>query len=58
VQVLDEFLMQNVAAAAERPVLGFIQFAPVGDVRGDQLALFVRRERRRIVRLLKRSLNC
>src|ERR1022692_2886181 len=47
------FLAQQIAAAAERPflrtrdvvLLGLIQFAAIGDMRGDQTAYFLRRQR-------------
>jgi hypothetical protein len=47
----------GIATAAKRPVLaahyvfllGFVQLAPVGDMRGDQLAPFFGRERRGVV---------
>src|ERR1035438_7339149 len=62
VQVFDEFLAQQIAAATERPflgardvlLLGLIQLAAIGDMRGDQTAYFLRRQRGRgIVRRLE-----
>ena len=65
VQILDEFLAQRITAAIERPVLrahdvfllGFVQFAAIGDMRGDQLAHFLRRQRSGIVRLFEKVVH-
>ena len=61
VQILDKFFTQQIAAAAQRPILaaqdvfllGLIQVAPKSNVGGDQTACFLQRERRRILRLFK-----
>src|SRR5665213_152761 len=61
VQVLDEFLGQQIAASAECPVLRpsdvvllrLIQLAPEGDMRRDQLTPFLWGEWRGIVWLIE-----
>jgi len=61
VQIRHKFLAQGIAASAERPVLraqdvlllGFIQLAAIRDVRGNQLALFLGRQRRCIIGLVE-----
>jgi hypothetical protein len=53
VQVFDEFLGQQIAAAVERPRLrahdvllfGFVQLTAIGDMRRNQIAHFLRRQR-------------
>jgi len=61
-QVLEESLSQRITVAAERPVLragdvflfGFIQLAAVGDMRRNQIARFLQRQRGSgIVRLIE-----
>src|SRR5947208_8987189 len=60
-QVLDESFAQQIAPPAERPplrtgdilLLGLVQFGAVGNVSWDEIAHFLRRERRRMVRLLE-----
>jgi hypothetical protein len=61
VQLLDEFLAQRITTAVERPILRardvlllrFVQLAAIGDMRGDQLAHFLRGQRCGVVRLLE-----
>ena len=60
------FSLSRIAAAVERPVLGardvlllgFVQLAAIGDVRGDQLPHFFGRQRRGVVRLLEKVGSC
>lgn len=62
VQLLDELLAQRITTAVERPILRarnvlllrFVQLAAIGDMRGDQLAHFLRRQRCGVVRLLEK----
>jgi hypothetical protein len=62
VQLLDKLLAQRITTAVERPILRardvvllrFVQLAAIGDMRGDQLAHFLWRQRSGVVRLFEK----